>query len=164
MPWENVVDLPDQDHNYDDEYGKQGGRLQHDGLFDGAFETYDKNTGFAYSAAASNRAKADPILIGWGNFDQPGGYSPITKAPGVRPTGMLADGAPWSYNFFGDETNGFHQEKSEYWTKQDYRSRTVGAIAIYARIPLDVGLTNAEIQKYNWVYLRGRLYHGVGMQ
>jgi hypothetical protein len=104
------------------------------------------------------------MLIGWGNFDQPAGYSPITKAAGVRPTGMLVDGAPWSYNFFGDAENGFIQEKSPTWDKKDYRSRTMGAIAIYARIPTDVGLTNAEIKKYEWVYLRGRLYHGVGMQ
>ena len=46
------------------------------------------------------------MIVGWGNYSQPAGYSPGRKSEGGQPTGKLLDESNWSYdNIGGDLSN-----------------------------------------------------------
>jgi hypothetical protein len=46
------------------------------------------------------------MIVGWGNYSQPAGYSPGRKSEGGQPTGKLLDESTWSYdNIGGDLSN-----------------------------------------------------------
>jgi hypothetical protein len=48
----------------------------------------------------------EQMIIGWGNYSQPAGYSPGRKSEGGQPTGMLIDESAWPYdNAGGDLSN-----------------------------------------------------------
>lgn len=133
-------------------------------LWDGAFEPWDMKTGY-YAADIDMRMPAAKMIIGWGNYDQPAGYSPKRKikgAAGDRPTGLLMDGSPWPYNFFGDEQSvAFPYTEPGYDMKEESKMPSVSVTcAIYVQIP-DSITDAAERTALNWVYARGRVYRGM---
>jgi hypothetical protein len=71
-------------------------------FFTGAFESINPETGIEWSAAGDDRHMPHRSLnfhIGWGNKNQPAGYSPGRKSDGAQPTGMLVDEAAWHWDF-----------------------------------------------------------------
>jgi hypothetical protein len=133
-------------------------------LWDGAFEPWDMTTGY-YASNIDQRMPAAKMIIGWGNIDQPAGYSPKRKIPGAEgnlPTGLLMDGSPWPYNFFGDEQSvAFPYTEPGYDMKQESTMPSVSVTcAIYVQIP-DAIIDQAERGALNWVYIRGRVYRGM---
>jgi hypothetical protein len=47
----------------------------------------------------------ESMIVGWGTYEQPAGYSPGRKTDGTRPTGMLLDESTWSFDNVGGTTN-----------------------------------------------------------
>lgn len=69
---------------------------QHSPFFPGAFESTQPN---GQPWPAGNFLAPDPsIVIGWGNNDQPAGYSPGSFSNGNPVTGSLVDEASWSFD------------------------------------------------------------------
>ena len=121
-----------------------------------AFQEYDPDTGYYINQDGEYTMPTEKPRVGWGSYDMPAGYSPKTKIsslPGLTagnmPTGMLVDGAPWDYSFFG---------------QQNFPTFDPGA-EIHG---VDVSCTCVvyiEYQSnpdYDWLYVRGRLYRGLG--
>lgn len=65
-------------------------------FFRGAFENIKPN-GEAIDTDKPLPAGAD-IVIGWGNYFEPAGYSPGRQSRGATRTGMLVDETNWSYD------------------------------------------------------------------
>jgi hypothetical protein len=136
----------------------------HSALWDGAFESWNRETGYYFPEVTAHMG-ADSMVIGWGTFDQPAGYSPkrkIAGAAGDIPTGMLMDSSMWGWNFFGDEYNARFPrwDPRNYNMKEERQMPSVSAtVCIYARIPANI--TDTATRKHlNWVYFRGRVYKG----
>jgi hypothetical protein len=68
----------------------------HSPFFVGAFESTQPN-GLPWPTG-NFFAPDDSIIIGWGNHDQPAGYSPGSYANGNPLTGTLVDEASWSFD------------------------------------------------------------------
>lgn len=65
----------------------------------GFFESIQDN---GQPKAANDFTIPDPsLIVGWGNHDQPAGYSPGRKSDGGAPTGKLVDDAAWTYDMVG---------------------------------------------------------------
>lgn len=81
------------------------------------------------------------LIIGWGDGEQPAGYSPGTKTHGDRITGQLIDETTWSFDctnnpdFNLNPAAGFRQPKS--------------AITIYAMF---------YAESTEWIFVRGRFF------
>ena len=80
------------------------GMLPHDGagpspFLTNAFEKIDT----AGMIINSNLWPPPNVLIqGWGNKDQPAGYSPGRKSDGAAPNGLLVDESSWSFDSMGN--------------------------------------------------------------
>ena len=78
-----VQDMPHQATNYDP-------------FTAGFFESIQTN---GQPKAANDFTKPHPqLIIGWGNHDQPAGYSPGRASDGGAATGMLMDDAQWQFD------------------------------------------------------------------
>lgn len=78
-----VQDMPHQGSNFDP-------------FTTGFFETIQDN---GQPKAANDFTTPDPsLIIGWGNKDQPAGYSPGRFSDGAEPTGVLVDDAAWAFD------------------------------------------------------------------
>jgi hypothetical protein len=108
----------------------------------GAFQS---NTEFGLSIGADtpgNTGQGDQsLMIGWGDWQQPAGYSPGTKTNGDQPTGLLIDETGWSF----DQTQNldFDQNPDPGYTQPE--SSITAYVAFYA-------------EYHDWVYVYGRLY------
>lgn len=70
------------------------------------------------------------MIVGWGNYSQPAGYSPGRKSEGGRPTGMLLDESTWSYdNVGGDLSN----QRIDPKVRSNSLTKTKLLCAIYAQ-------------------------------
>jgi hypothetical protein len=156
-------DMPMDVADWDPDVTPDPKGTQHSALWDGAFEDYDMKTGYFFHEVSAHTPTVQ-MLIGWGNYDQPAGYSPKRKIPGGAgdlPTGMLMDSSPWPYQFFGDETGAkFPRQQSEVNFDDESKIVNVSAtLCIYARIPDSI--TDQDQRNHlNWVYFRGRVYRG----
>jgi hypothetical protein len=112
---------------------------------DNAFESIDPSSGLPWPPG-NYLAPQDGFIIGWGNRQNGiynrAGFSPGSEADGNYPTGLLVDGATWSY----DNTGNKDYLKNP---PPGYRQSAV-SITIYAMI-------YAEYAEP--VYFMGRLYH-----
>lgn len=63
-----------------------------------AFETIDPSTGQTWRDDAAGHKPAESFIIGWGNKEQPAGYSPGLKSAGTKPTGLLVDDSTWDFD------------------------------------------------------------------
>ncbi len=112
---------------------------QHSPFFPGAFETTQPN---GQPWPAGNFFAPDPaIIIGWGNADQPAGYSPGSYAGNNPLTGSLVDEASWSF----DNINNPNFNKNS----RPGQKLPVSAITVYAALYTDYPGN---------VYFLGRLY------
>ena len=68
----------------------------HSPFFTGAFESTQPN-GLPWPTG-NFFAPDESIIIGWGNSDQPAGYSPGSRSGGNPITGQLVDEASWSFD------------------------------------------------------------------
>jgi len=108
----------------------------------GAFQS---NSEFGLSIGADtpgNTTQGDQsLMIGWGDWQQPAGYSPGTKTNGDQPTGLLIDETGWSF----DQTQNldFDQNPDPGYTQPE--SSITAYVAFYA-------------EYHDWVYVYGRLY------
>lgn len=73
-----------------------------------AFESIDK-TGMQLPPTITGQ----PPAVGWGNADQPAGYSPGRKSDGTPPTGILVDEANWNFDTTNNP-NYAHEAKPGY--------------------------------------------------
>jgi hypothetical protein len=83
----------------------------------------------------------ESLIIGWGDHDQPAGYSPGTKTNGDPATGLLIDETTWSF----DCTNNPDFDKNP---KAGY-TQPETAITVYAMF---------YAEYHEWVYVHGRLF------
>jgi hypothetical protein len=83
----------------------------------------------------------DSLIIGWGDGDQPAGYSPGAKSAGTPLTGLLTDETSWSF----DNTSNpdFSKNPAAGYTQLD------SAITVYAMF---------YAEYHDWVYATGRLF------
>lgn len=83
----------------------------------------------------------DSLIVGWGDSDQPAGYSPGSKAAGSPITGLLTDETGWDF----DNTSNpdFEKNPAAGYTQLE------SAITVYA-------MFYAEYS--DWVYITGRIY------
>jgi hypothetical protein len=73
-------------------------------FFPGAFEKYN-DSGEQNSNIFQELPLNNTLLIGWGNYYQPAGYSPGLFTAGAPKTGLLIDETPWSFDTTGGTTN-----------------------------------------------------------
>lgn len=112
---------------------------QHSPFFPGAFESTQPN---GQPWPAGNFLAPDPsIIIGWGNNDQPAGYSPGSFTASNPLTGSLVDEASWSF----DNINNPNFNKNA----KPGQKLPVSAITIYAAVYTDYP---------DNVYFLGRFY------
>lgn len=87
-------------------------------------------------------APDDSLIMGWGNPDQYGGYSPGRSSDGIEPTGLLIDENNWSWNMA--------QRNQDY---DPYHSLTDKSQPVTARLIYGAFWADTEDE----VYLIGRL-------
>jgi hypothetical protein len=122
-----------------------------------AFQTYNPTTGYQINQSAEYSMPVVAPIVGWGHKDLPAGYSPKTKLTTVQagtagnvPTGLLTDGAPWQYSFFGASDN---------FPVYDIGADEVNASDVSAACAVYIEYqTRAD---YQWLYVRGRVYRGI---
>lgn len=68
------------------------------------------------------------LVVGWGNYSQPAGYSPGRKTDGTPPTGRLVDESEWGF----DTVGGTHNERLSPSGFQNNPSQTKLTCAFYA--------------------------------
>ena len=66
-------------------------------FFKGAWETVNPD-GTAYENDSMLVAKDAGLIVGWGNYYEPAGYSPGRFSRGAARTGILEDNATWSWD------------------------------------------------------------------
>jgi len=71
----------------------------------GAFEATDPSTGQAWTDTGHFSGISQIYCMGWGNREQPAGYSPGLKTQGGKPTGMLVDESPWTFDCSQNNVN-----------------------------------------------------------
>lgn len=71
----------------------------------GAFEQTDPSTGEVWTDPFHYDSVAPIFAMGWGNREQPAGYSPGLKTQGGHPTGMLVDESAWTFDCSANNTN-----------------------------------------------------------
>lgn len=126
-------------------------------LWDGAFEPIARDGRPWPPGEGGWYTGTGKIYQGWGTFDRPCGYTPVTKASGVTPTGMTVDGSGWHFDLSGDP------EYSKYsYANDDYapQSKLIMWVAVYAHIPGFEGPGN-EDHANAWTYFRGRFFRSV---
>lgn len=72
----------------------------------GAFESIDPSTGQVWSRPgtfAPNQGAG--LVIGWGNYAQPAGYSPGLFTAHARPSGLLVDESSWTWDCSTNNNN-----------------------------------------------------------
>lgn len=121
----------------------RGDNGQHSPFIEGAFETTNQ-WGLAIPAGAPGavRQPDQSLIIGWGNHDQPAGYSPGSHASGDPCTGILVDDSPWSVDFTNGQ-NGFQQNPTRAGLERE------DTITVYA---------NFYAEYKQPVYFLGRLF------
>jgi hypothetical protein len=77
-------------------------------FIENAFETTNQ-WGLTIGAGTNGNVRQpdQSLIIGWGNHDQPAGYSPGSHASGDPCTGILVDDSPWNVDFTSGR-NGFN--------------------------------------------------------
>lgn len=66
-------------------------------FFENAWERV-KEDGTQYDNDAYLTAEGSELIVGWGNYYEPAGYSPGRASRGATPTGVLEDEASWSWD------------------------------------------------------------------
>ena len=66
-------------------------------FFEGAWEQVNPD-GTAYANASYLTAQGADLVVGWGNYYEPAGYSPGRASKGAARTGLLEDATPWSWD------------------------------------------------------------------
>ena len=142
----SIYPVPHITRDYMPWNGEQGA------LVEGAFQEY-RPDGFKYNQVDDEQTMADaPPIIGWGSGEQPAGYSPKQKivTSTAPPTGLLIDGAPWSYNFLGEG----HFPNIDPGPGE---MRKLGAQIVSAGVAVYIDHTPNKA----WTYIRGRCYRMV---
>ena len=58
-------------------------------------------------------AKDAGLIVGWGNYFEPAGYSPGRASRGASRTGVLEDATPWSWSQGEDVLDPYHTKQVE---------------------------------------------------
>lgn len=119
-----------------------GDNGQHSPFIEGAFETTN-NWGLAIPAGAPGavRQPDQSLIIGWGNHDQPAGYSPGSHSSGDPCTGILVDDSVWSFDLTHNVNFDLNPKKAGKETEE--------SITVYA---------NFYAEHKEPVYFMGRLF------
>ena len=69
-------------------------------FFEGAWEQVDPD-GTTYDSDTSLTAEGAGLIVGWGNYYEPAGYSPGRFSKGAARTGKLEDTSSWTWDLSG---------------------------------------------------------------
>jgi len=81
-------------------------------FFENAWEQY-KQDGTQQENDAYVTAKDAGLIVGWGNYFEPAGYSPGRASRGASRTGVLEDATPWSWSQGEDVLDPYHTKQVE---------------------------------------------------
>ena len=70
---------------------------QHNPFFENAWEQYTED-GTPFESDSFLTAEGSELIIGWGNYWEPAGYSPGRFSRGAARTGMLVDETTWTWD------------------------------------------------------------------
>jgi len=89
----------------------------------------------------NTRQGDESMVVGWGDWQQPAGYSPGTKTNGDPATGLLIDETGWSF----DQTRNQNFDQNPSRGQKEPESAITAYVAFYA-------------EYHDWVYAFGRIY------
>jgi hypothetical protein len=77
-------------------------------FYKGAWEQVQEDgTVFPWSIDANVPTQGAALVVGWGNWYEPAGYSPGRASKGAARTGILEDATPWSWDIQGQQNIDF---------------------------------------------------------
>jgi hypothetical protein len=128
---------------------------QHAALFPNAFESRQPNGNPWPNPDLYAPRTQEGFIIGWGTYERPAGYSPRMKDGIATPTGMMVDGAGWSFDFSGQnkDFNPSEEGKNRTEVLTGLNGISIG-VALYAQFE-DGEVVSGDA---GWIYVKGRAY------